>query len=69
MAGHISTFDKSVRVWFGLAMVILAIQSGSLLPWSVIGGFMLLTVVAGFCPLYAVAGFSTPVKRMCYHTN
>ncbi|TLS66123.1 DUF2892 domain-containing protein [Mariprofundus erugo] len=58
---NISRLERSVRLWFGLAMIVGCIQAGSLLPWSAIGLMLVLTVIAGFCPMYAMAGFRTQI--------
>jgi len=57
MAGYVSTFDKSIRVWFGLAMIVGSIQDADLLPWSAIGALLIVTAWQGYCPLYALSGF------------
>jgi len=54
---NISTFDKSIRVWLGLAMIVGSIQDGNLLPWSAVGLFLVASAWLGFCPLYASIGF------------
>jgi len=56
MVGHISTFDKSIRVWIGLAMIVGSIQDAQLLPWTVVGAFLISTAWLGFCPMYAISG-------------
>jgi len=53
MAGYVSTFDKSIRVWFGLAMIVGSIQDAHLLPWAVVGALLIVTAWLGFCPVYA----------------
>jgi len=57
MAGDISAFDKSIRVWIGLSMIVGSIQNAGLLPWSAIGALLLVTAWQGYCPLYALSGF------------
>jgi len=57
MAGKISTFDQSIRVWIGLAMIVGSIQDAHLLPWTVVGALLISTAWLGFCPLYAATGF------------
>ncbi len=64
MAGYVSTFDKSIRVWFGLAMIVGSIQDAHLLPWAVIGALLVVTAWLGFCPLYAVTGLRPQALRM-----
>ncbi len=64
MAGYVSSFDKSIRVWFGSAMIIGSIQNAHLLPWTVIGMLLVVTAWLGFCPLYAVTGFRTQTLRL-----
>jgi len=64
MAGYVSTFDKSIRVWFGLAMIVGSIQNAALLPWTVIGTFLVVTAWLGFCPVYAVTGFRPQTLRL-----
>jgi len=63
MTDNISMFDKSIRVWIGLAMIVGSIQDGALLPWSAIGLFLVASAWLGFCPLYAGIGFRTPVYK------
>jgi len=64
MARHVSTFDKSIRVWFGLSMIVGSIQDTHLLPWTVIGVLLAVTAWLGFCPLYAVTGLRPHGLRM-----
>ncbi len=64
MAGYISRFDRSIRVWFGLAMIVGSIQDANLLPWTVVGVLLVSTAWLGFCPLYAISGFRTQSYRL-----
>jgi len=64
MAGYVSTFDKSIRVWLGLAMVVGSIQDAHLLPWTVVGALLVSTAWLGFCPLYAITGFRPQTLRL-----
>ncbi len=63
MAGYVSAFDKSIRVWFGMAMIVGSIQNAQLLPWTVIGTLLLVSAWLGFCPFYAVTGFRPQTLR------
>jgi len=63
MAGQISTFDKSIRVWIGLAMIVGSIQDAHLLPWTVVGALLISTAWLSFCPLYAATGFRPQLYR------
>jgi len=56
---NISRLDKSVRVWIGLAMIVGSIQNNDLLPWTMVGVFLLTTAWQGLCPLYAAFGHRT----------
>jgi len=64
MAGYVSAFEQSIRVWLGLAMIVGGIQDAHLLPWTVIGALLLATAWLGFCPLYAVTGFRPQTLRL-----
>jgi len=64
MAENVSTFDKSIRVWFGLAMIVGSIQNAALLPWSAAGLMLIVSAWLGFCPVYAVTGFRPQAFRM-----
>jgi len=58
-SGAISSFDRSIRVWIGLAMIVGSIQDAHLLPWSMVGTLLVSTAWLGFCPLYAATGFQS----------
>ncbi len=64
MAGYVSAFEQSTRVWLGLAMIVGSIQDAHLLPWTVIGTLLVVTAWLGFCPLYAVTGLRPQTLRL-----
>jgi len=64
MAGYVSAFEQSIRVWLGLAMIVGSIQDAHLLPWAVIGALLVATAWLGFCPLYAATGFRPQTLRL-----
>jgi len=60
---NISRLDRSVRVWVGLAMIVGSVQNNDLLPWTLVGAFLIGTAWQGFCPLYAATGYSPAYRR------
>jgi hypothetical protein len=58
MKTNVGTFDRSIRVVLGLALLFLYV-TGAIGAWGLIGLIPLATGMLGFCPLYRVLGIRT----------
>jgi hypothetical protein len=58
MKTNVGTFDRSIRVVLGLALLFLY-ATGAIGAWGLIGLIPLATGMLGFCPLYRVLGIRT----------
>jgi len=58
MKCNTGTVDRTLRIIFGLAFIVLA-ASGTVGTWGYIGVIPLLTGLVGFCPAYTIFGMNT----------
>lgn len=62
MISNVGTWDRNLRILFGLGLLALVVV-GPQTPWGLVGLVPLVTGLARFCPVYGVAGVSTCGKR------
>jgi cadmium resistance protein CadD (predicted permease) len=64
MTLNIGTWDRNLRIAFGLALLSLVFV-GPQTIWGLLGLIPLVTGLARFCPAYRVAGVSTCGQDQC----
>ncbi|PPE70565.1 DUF2892 domain-containing protein [Caldimonas thermodepolymerans] len=62
MSRNEGTFDRTLRVIAGLALIALA-ATGTVGWWGYLGVVPLLTGIAGYCPLYTLLGINTCSRK------
>lgn len=68
MTRNEGTFDRTLRMFIGAALLLFAILAGLPLGWAIasgaLGAILVVTGAIGFCPLYALLGLNTcPLQR------
>ena len=64
MKKNVGTFDRTLRIIAGIAILSLAFV-GPATPWGYLGLVPLLTGLMGWCPPYALFGISNCGKTGC----
>jgi hypothetical protein len=62
MSHNVGTWDRTLRIVLGLALLSLVFVGPKSL-WGLVGLIPLLTGLAGFCPAYRLVGASTCGRR------